>query len=75
MAGRLEWLAVWVALYVAFIFDHETYIQALAFGAALGVVVLAGYSRRRGAGRRPTEVPTQNAETSLQLEFRHLVQA
>jgi hypothetical protein len=62
MAGRLEWLAVWVALYVAFIFDQETFIQTLAFGAALGVVVLAGYGRRRRTGRRLAEVPTHNAE-------------
>jgi hypothetical protein len=45
MAGRLEWLAVWTALYVAFVFDHETLIQALAFGAALAVVVLVGLNR------------------------------
>jgi hypothetical protein len=45
MAGRFEWLAVWVALYVAFIFDHETVIQALAFGTALVVVVLVGLNR------------------------------
>jgi hypothetical protein len=68
MAGRLEWLAVWVALYVAFIFDHETFIQALGFGAALGVVVLAGYRRRRGAGRRPAKVSTENAESSTPVE-------
>jgi hypothetical protein len=62
MAGRLEWLSVWVALYVAFIFDHQTLIQALAFGAALGVVVLTGYNRRRGTGHRLAGVPTQNTE-------------
>jgi hypothetical protein len=45
MAVRWEWLAVWPALYVAFVFDHEILIQALAFGAALGVVVLIGFRR------------------------------
>ena len=45
MAGRLEWLAVWAALYVAFVFDRETFVQALAFGTALGVVVLVGFRR------------------------------
>ncbi len=45
MAGRFEWLSVWVALYVAFVFDHEILVQALAFGTALGVVVLVGFQR------------------------------
>jgi hypothetical protein len=45
MAGRWEWLAVWPALYVAFVFDHEILIQALAFGTALGVVVSVGLRR------------------------------
>ena len=47
MAGRLEWLAVWAALYVAFIFDHETLVQALAFGTALAVVVIVGQNAER----------------------------
>jgi glycosyltransferase involved in cell wall biosynthesis len=50
MAGRLEWLAVWAALYVAFVFDRETFVQALAFGIALVIVVLVGL-RRWGKAR------------------------
>ncbi len=45
MAGRLEWLAVWAAFYVAFVFDRESFVQALAFGTALGVVVLVEFRR------------------------------
>jgi hypothetical protein len=45
MAGRLEWLSVWAALYVAFVFDNETWVQALAFGAALAVVAIVGFIR------------------------------
>jgi hypothetical protein len=60
MAGRLEWLAVWAALYVAFVFDDESWIQALAFGAALGVVVLAGLRRSiRGFRSRTLESSLQ----------------
>jgi hypothetical protein len=50
MAGRLEWLAVWAALYLAFVFDRETFVQALAFGIALVIVVLVGL-RRWGKAR------------------------
>ncbi len=65
MAGRLEWLSVWGALYVAFVFDHETLIQALAFGMALGVVVFVGF-RRWLADRRQV-----HAEKSSPLPARH----
>ena len=36
MAGRLEWLAVWAALYVAFVFDHETLSRLSPSGRRLG---------------------------------------
>ena len=69
MAGRLEWLAVWAALYVAFVFDDESSVQALAFGAALGVVVLVGL-RRSIRGFR-----SRTLESSLQPQPARPVQA
>jgi hypothetical protein len=69
MAGRLEWLAVWAALYVSFIFDHETSIQACAFGTALGVVALVG--RRRSILRSRS----RTLKSSLQPQPPHPIQA
>jgi hypothetical protein len=46
MARRLEWLSVWSASYVAFVFDHQEYVQAASYGVALVVVVCSGWSRR-----------------------------
>lgn len=45
MARRLEWLAVWAATYVAFVFDHEIYAQTVAYTLALVAVVLVGMRR------------------------------
>lgn len=69
MAGRLEWLAVWAALYVSFVFDDESSIQALAFGTALGVVVLVGLRRSIRAFRSRT------LESSLQPQPPRPIQA
>jgi Glycosyltransferase family 87 len=60
MAGRLEWLSVWAALYVAFVFDDETWVQALAFGTALAVVAIVG-SIRWGRNRRQSVAPETQA--------------
>jgi hypothetical protein len=49
MAGRYEWLGVWAASYAAFVFDHETYVQTAAYGAALVVVIVATIRRSRTA--------------------------
>ncbi len=49
MAGRLEWLALWPAMYVAFIYDHEIVVQAAAYGLALVAIVVVGVLRRRSA--------------------------
>lgn len=46
MAQRLEWLAVWPAMYVAFVFDREIYVQAAAYGLALVVVAAVAWRRR-----------------------------
>ena len=47
-ARRWEWLAVWAAAYVAFVFDHLVAVQALGYGSAL-IVVLAVALRRRAS--------------------------
>jgi hypothetical protein len=59
MAGRLEWLSVWAALYVAFVFVHETLIQALAFGTALAVVASVGFRRWNRTRRQSLAQETQ----------------
>ena len=51
MAGRLEWLALWPAMYVAFIYDHETVVQAVAYGLALAVIVVVTLLRRTPTSR------------------------
>ena len=50
MAGRLEWLALWPAMYVAFVYDHEIVVQAVAYGLALVVILIALVLRRRSEG-------------------------
>ncbi len=57
MAGRLEWLAVWVAMYVAFVFDHSVAVQAAGYGAALLVVLTAAWGRGRHRRRSPDREP------------------
>jgi len=47
-ARRWEWLAVWAAAYVAFVFDNAVAVQAIAYGSSL-VVVLVVALRRRSA--------------------------
>ncbi len=46
MAGRLEWLALWPACYVAFVYDHSLTGQAIGYGLAALVVVAAIAWRR-----------------------------
>ena len=52
MSRRWEWLAVWAAAYVAFVFDHSVAVQVAAYGGALVVVVLATLRRARLSRRR-----------------------
>jgi hypothetical protein len=59
MADRLEWLSVWAALYVAFVFDHEVLVQALAFGTALAVVAIVGVKRWNRTRRQSLAQETQ----------------
>lgn len=47
MAQRLEWLAVWAASYVAFVFAQEEWAQAAGFLLALLIVLAASLRRRR----------------------------
>ena len=51
MSRRWEWLAVWAAAYVAFVFDHAVLVQAVAYGSSLGVVA-AAVLRRSWLSRR-----------------------
>jgi glycosyl transferase family 87 len=60
MSRRWEWLAVWAAAYVAFVFDHSFAVQLAAYGAALGVVVVATLRRVRVSRRTP--VPAETAD-------------
>ena len=60
MAGRLEWLALWPAMYVAFIYDHEIVVQAAAYGLAL--VVIAVVTVLRSAARSPYEAATRTLD-------------
>jgi hypothetical protein len=46
LASRWEWLAVWAAAYVAFVFDHLIAVQAAAYGLSLIIVVLVAGCRR-----------------------------
>lgn len=45
MARRFEWLALWAAMYVAFIFDDQILAQGAAYAAALIAVLAAGWRR------------------------------
>lgn len=45
MARRPEWLAVWVAGYAAFVFDHSLAAQTISYGLALSTVAWAGWQR------------------------------
>jgi hypothetical protein len=56
MSRRWEWLAVWAAAYVAFVFDHAVLVQALAYGSALGVVAVAVLRRARLSRRSVSPV-------------------
>ena len=47
LAARWEWLTVWLAAYVAFVFDHLVAAQAAAYGSSLIIVGVAVL--RRGA--------------------------
>ncbi len=50
MSRRWEWLSVWLAVYVAFSFDHAIAAQGVAYGLALMIVVTAAV-RRQSTGR------------------------
>jgi len=54
MSQRFEWLAVWAAAYVAFVFGHSTAVQVAAYGSALAVVGFATLWRTR-LSRRTSE--------------------
>ena len=47
MAQRVEWLSLWAAMYVAFIFDDWILVQGAAYAAALITVLVVGWRRRR----------------------------
>lgn len=68
MAGRLEWLALWAAMYVAFVFDDLIVVQGAAYGAALITVLVVGWRRRRrrvpSLDAEPTAVPVPAADRS-----------
>ena len=63
MSQRWEWLAVWAAAYVAFVFDHSVAVQVAAYGGALVVVVRGdpaagpGSAAGRRSRTRPHDVP------------------
>lgn len=59
-ARRWEWLAVWAAAYLAFVFDDLVAVQALGYGAAL-IIVSAVALRRRTAGHDQTSVSDRRA--------------
>jgi hypothetical protein len=63
MSGRWEWLTVWVAAYVAFIFDHSTGVQVAAYGGALVVIGFAVLRRSRLTAR--SDVLTEYASDRL----------
>ena len=54
MSGRLEWLAIWPAIYAASAFYYIAWAKALAYGLAL-VVVLVGMYRRSVARQQVAE--------------------
>ncbi|CAA9373516.1 MAG: hypothetical protein AVDCRST_MAG75-308 [uncultured Propionibacteriaceae bacterium] len=62
MAGRLEWLSVWAATYVAFVFDREVFIQSCGYAAALLCVAAVGWRRHRGNKTAPQPVLDRSAQ-------------
>jgi hypothetical protein len=52
MADRPEWLSVWVAAYVAFVFPDALLVQTAGYGVALLIIGVAVRSRRL---RRPAD--------------------
>jgi hypothetical protein len=73
MASRWEWLSVWAAAYVAFVFDHSVAAQAGAYGSALIIVLAASRLRRDSTDRRGpllsdrTSRPAQGATAGGEL--------
>ena len=63
MAGRLEWLALWPAMYVAFVYDHQIVVQAVAYGLALVVILIALVLRRRSEGLATSAIRTAQSES------------
>ena len=59
LTRRWEWIAVWAAAYVAFVFDHSLPIQAIGYGCAALVVVLAGL-RRTSSSRKVSSVVSRS---------------
>ncbi|GAA3613047.1 glycosyltransferase family 87 protein [Microlunatus ginsengisoli] len=55
LARRWEWIAVWAAAYVAFVFDHSVAAQAAAYGAAAVVVVIITALRRGPSSSRKVQ--------------------
>ncbi len=59
MARRPEWLVLWAAMYVAFIFDRQIVVQGAAYAAALITVLAVGWRRRRRDRLSPDVEPTR----------------
>ena len=65
MSRRWEWLAVWAAAYVAFVFDHSSGVQIAAYGSALAVVGVTilwrvRVSRRTSGPDASADVPVRS---------------
>lgn len=56
MSQRWEWLSVWAAAYVAFVFDHSAVAQIAAYGTSLGVVVWSTLRRALLIRRMPVSI-------------------
>jgi hypothetical protein len=63
MSRRWEWLAVWAAAYVAFVFDHSSGVQIAAYGGALAVVGVTTLWRVRVSRR--TSGPDASADVPV----------
>ena len=68
MAGRLEWLAIWPAMYASAAFYAEPWAKALPYALALAVVVTVSRTSRRrrspaatGAGEHETTAAVRPA--------------
>ena len=69
LAGRLEWLAVWAAAYLAFVFDEVAGVQAAGYSAALLAVVAVGWWRaRRPIESGPSPVPKKVVHAPVRSE-------